>query len=110
MTNNANIPATNHIWTIQHYAKGDLKGTELAYESNALPGLKEGEVLIKTLLLSLDPSNRIWLSEEKDYLPQLQIGDVMRGQRLREGTPLTYAYYHQVKRGRTSKRMKYRDP
>jgi len=28
------------------------------------------------------------------------IGDVMRGQRLREGTPLTYSYYHQVKRGR----------
>ncbi len=32
------------------------------------------------------------------------IGEVMRGQRLREGTPLTYSYYHQVKRGRTSKR------
>ena len=32
------------------------------------------------------------------------IGDVKRGKPLREGTPLTYAYYHQVKRGRTSKR------
>lgn len=32
------------------------------------------------------------------------IGDVKRGKRLREGIPLTYAYYHQVKRGRTSKR------
>ncbi|MFX0079703.1 MAG: rubredoxin [Candidatus Hermodarchaeota archaeon] len=32
------------------------------------------------------------------------IGDVKRGKRLREGTPLTYAYYHQVKRGRTSKK------
>ena len=32
------------------------------------------------------------------------IGDVKRGKHLREGTPLTYAYYHQVKRGRTSKR------
>lgn len=32
------------------------------------------------------------------------IGDVIRGQRLREGIPLTYAYYHHIKRGRTSKR------
>jgi flavin reductase (DIM6/NTAB) family NADH-FMN oxidoreductase RutF/rubredoxin len=32
------------------------------------------------------------------------IGDVVRGQRLQEGSPLTYAYYHQVKGGKTSKR------
>jgi flavin reductase (DIM6/NTAB) family NADH-FMN oxidoreductase RutF/rubredoxin len=32
------------------------------------------------------------------------IGDVMRGQRLQEGIPLTYAYYQHVKRGRTSNR------
>jgi rubredoxin/flavin reductase (DIM6/NTAB) family NADH-FMN oxidoreductase RutF len=31
----------------------------------------------------------------------LFVGDVVRGQRLREGTPLTYAYYHQVKGGKT---------
>lgn len=32
------------------------------------------------------------------------IGDVTRGKILRDGTPLTYAYYHQVKRGKTPKR------
>ncbi len=68
-----------HAWTINHYAVGDLTGTELDWMEQAIPELAEGQVLIKTLLLTLDPSNRIWLSEEKDYLPQLQIGDVMRG-------------------------------
>lgn len=70
---------TQHAWIISHYAVGELKGTELDWVEQAIPELAEGDVLIKTLQLSLDPSNRIWLSEEKDYLPQLQIGDVMRG-------------------------------
>ena len=32
------------------------------------------------------------------------IGEVKRAKKLQEGTPLTYAYYHQVKGGKTSKR------
>jgi NADPH-dependent curcumin reductase CurA len=70
---------TQKAWIIDHYAVGELKGTELALVERPVPELGDGQVLIKTLLLTLDPSNRIWLSEEKDYLPQLQIGDVMRG-------------------------------
>ena len=34
----------------------------------------------------------------------LFVGDVVRGRRLREGIPLTYAYYHQVKGGKTPKK------
>lgn len=33
----------------------------------------------------------------------LFIGDIVSAKKLREGTPLTYAYYHQVKRGMTPK-------
>ncbi|MHA2406392.1 MAG: rubredoxin [Candidatus Hermodarchaeia archaeon] len=32
------------------------------------------------------------------------IGEVKRAKKLQEGTPLTYAYYHQVKGGKTSER------
>jgi rubredoxin/flavin reductase (DIM6/NTAB) family NADH-FMN oxidoreductase RutF len=32
------------------------------------------------------------------------IGEVKQAKKLREGTPLTYTYYHQVKGGKTSKR------
>ncbi len=34
----------------------------------------------------------------------LFVGEVMHGKRLRDGTPLTYAYYQQVKQGKTPKR------
>lgn len=70
---------TQHAWIIKHYAQGELKGTELEWVEQAIPEPAAGQVLIKTLLLTLDPSNRVWLSSEEDYLPQLQIGDVMRG-------------------------------
>ncbi|MBU2964644.1 NADP-dependent oxidoreductase [Amphritea sp. 2_MG-2023] len=66
-------------WIIKHYASGDLKGTELELIERPIPSLTKGQVLIKTIILSLDPSNRIWLSETEDYLPQLALGDVMRG-------------------------------
>lgn len=73
------MPINQECWIINHYAKDELKGTELELVYRPVPELAENQVLIKTLMLSLDPSNRLWLSEEEDYLPQLQIGDVMRG-------------------------------
>lgn len=73
------MPINQKSWIINHYAKDELKGTELELVYRPVAELAENQVLIKTLMLSLDPSNRLWLSEEEDYLPQLQIGDVMRG-------------------------------
>ena len=70
----------NDTWIINCFAtNGKLSGDELHLVTIPIPELGDGEVLLKTKLLTLDPSNRLWLSEAKDYLPQLQIGDVMRG-------------------------------
>jgi NADPH-dependent curcumin reductase CurA len=41
--------------------------------------LQDGEVLLKTLYLSLDPAMRGWLRDRRSYLPPVQIGEVMRG-------------------------------
>lgn len=41
--------------------------------------LKDGQLLVETLYLSLDPAMRGWLSDERSYLPPVQIGEVMRG-------------------------------
>ncbi|GGO88933.1 NADP-dependent oxidoreductase [Marinobacterium nitratireducens] len=68
-----------HAWIINHFAQGRLEGTELEWVERSVPDLQPGDVLIRTLMLTLDPSNLLWLSEEPDYLPQLEIGDVMRG-------------------------------
>jgi NADPH-dependent curcumin reductase CurA len=40
--------------------------------------LADGEVLVKTLALSLDPAMRGWMNEGKSYIPPVGIGEVMR--------------------------------
>lgn len=44
--------------------------------------LQDGEVILKTLYLSIDPAMRGWLDDDRSYLPPVQIGAVMRGQGL----------------------------
>jgi NADPH-dependent curcumin reductase CurA len=38
----------------------------------------EGGIVVKTLLLSLDPAMRGWMNEGKSYIPPVGIGEVMR--------------------------------
>ncbi|KAI1100914.1 hypothetical protein F4804DRAFT_344387 [Jackrogersella minutella] len=41
--------------------------------------LKDGQVLVETLYLSLDPAMRVWLNDMQSYLPPVAIGEKMRG-------------------------------
>jgi NADPH-dependent curcumin reductase CurA len=43
-----------------------------------VPEPADGEVLMKTLALSLDPAMRGWMNEGKSYIPPVGIGEVMR--------------------------------
>jgi NADPH-dependent curcumin reductase CurA len=43
-----------------------------------VPELKDGEVLIRVLYLSMDPTNRVWMRDIPQYLPPVAIGEVMR--------------------------------
>jgi NADPH-dependent curcumin reductase CurA len=42
--------------------------------------LKDGEVLLESRYLSLDPAMRGWLNDTRSYIPPVKIGEVMRGQ------------------------------
>jgi NADPH-dependent curcumin reductase CurA len=54
--------------TRQHWAMGS---TEVVDPS-------DGEVLVRTAFISIDPAMRGWLRDVKSYLPPVAIGDVMR--------------------------------
>lgn len=41
--------------------------------------LSNGQVLLQTLYLSLDPAMRGWLNDTRSYIKPVQIGEVMRG-------------------------------
>ncbi len=41
--------------------------------------LAEGQALVRVLYLSMDPTNRVWMSDIPQYMPPVAIGEVMRG-------------------------------
>lgn len=47
-------------------------------DESAVPEPGEGDALIKTLYISLDPTNRVWMVADS-YLPKVEEGAVMRG-------------------------------
>ena len=39
---------------------------------------KDKEILVKTIYLSLDPTQRTWINDARGYMKPVQIGEVMR--------------------------------
>ncbi|MGD0142697.1 MAG: NADP-dependent oxidoreductase, partial [Rhizomicrobium sp.] len=69
----------NRQWILKKRPIGDIKPGDLEFVERALPVPGPNEFLARTLYLSLDPTNRIWMSDREQYMPPVQIGDVMRG-------------------------------
>jgi NADPH-dependent curcumin reductase CurA len=44
-----------------------------------LPELADGQALVRVLYLSMDPTNRVWMSDVPQYMPPVAIGETMRG-------------------------------
>jgi NADPH-dependent curcumin reductase CurA len=42
------------------------------------PELADGQALVRVLYLSMDPTNRVWMSDIPQYMPPVAIGEVMR--------------------------------
>ncbi|MBO9698399.1 MAG: NADP-dependent oxidoreductase [Sphingopyxis sp.] len=42
------------------------------------PPVEDGEVLVRTRFLSVDPTNRVWMKDVPQYMPPVAIGEVMR--------------------------------
>ncbi|MDA0352699.1 MAG: NADP-dependent oxidoreductase [Chloroflexi bacterium] len=40
---------------------------------------EDGEVLLETLYVSIDPAMRVWMNEDPGYVPPIGLGEVMRG-------------------------------
>ena len=45
---------------------------------DVIPEISENEILVRTIYFSLDPTNRIWMSDVDQYMEPVEIGDIMR--------------------------------
>lgn len=68
----------NHQWRLAARPDGKVKESDFKWHEEAVPELADGQILIRNVYLSLDPTNRIWMATDS-YLPAVKIGDVMRG-------------------------------
>ena len=69
----------NRQWILRQRPHGLIQDGDLELVESLVPELKDGEVLVRTIYLSIDPTNRTWMNDSEGYLPPVGLGDVMRG-------------------------------
>jgi NADPH-dependent curcumin reductase CurA len=69
----------NRQWRLAQRPSGLVDADTFAWRTQPAPEPRDGEALVRALYLSLDPTNRIWITDMEQYMPPVQIGEVMRG-------------------------------
>ena len=67
----------NRQWLLAERPVGMIKETDFRWNETTVPALKDGEVLLRNLALSCDPTQRGWMSMDT-YVPAVPLGAVMR--------------------------------
>ncbi len=69
----------NKKYLLKTRPEGKVDKSTFELVNEPVTALQDGEFLLKNLYLSIDPTNRIWVSDQEQYMPPVQIGEVMRG-------------------------------
>ena len=70
----------NKSWILHKRPSGYPKSEDFRLVDSELPELSEGEILIESKFLSLDPYMRGRMNDTKSYAPSLKLGDVITGE------------------------------
>lgn len=71
--------ATNRFFTLVSRPDGELSDSDLKLHEQPITAPAEGQIQVRTTCLSIDPTIRIWMSDVPQYLPPIEIGEVVRG-------------------------------
>ena len=70
----------NKSWILHKRPSGYPKSEDFRLVESEFPELLEGEILIESKFLSLDPYMRGRMNDTKSYAPSVKLGDVMTGE------------------------------
>lgn len=73
------MPVQNRRFLLRERPSGRIGPDTFALGEQELADIGEGEALVRTEWISLDPTNRAWINDTPTYLPPVGIGEVMRG-------------------------------
>lgn len=69
----------NRAWHLVTRPEAGLDERHFELREAPVPDPGPGEVLVRTVYLSLDPTHRLWVRAEPTYMPPVGLGEVMRG-------------------------------
>jgi NADPH-dependent curcumin reductase CurA len=67
----------NRQWLLARRPKGALDAADFRLSESAIPEPADGEILVRNLYLSCDPTQRGWMARDT-YVPAIPLGDVIR--------------------------------
>ena len=67
----------NRQWILNSRPVGILTGKEFRWNETSIPKPADGQVLVRNLWLSFDPTQRNWMARNS-YVPMVPLGEVMR--------------------------------
>jgi NADPH-dependent curcumin reductase CurA len=70
--------SVNRQWVLAKRPHGMVSRSNFEFREAPVPEPRDGEVLLRNLYLSFDPTQRGWMEDRESYLPPVQIGEVMR--------------------------------
>jgi NADPH-dependent curcumin reductase CurA len=77
-------PPVNRQFILRQRPKDALAESDFEYREAPLPTPGPGQVLTRTLYISIDPANRAWMSPVPTYTKPVEVGGVMDGFTLAE--------------------------
>ncbi len=69
----------NHQWRLTARPQGRSKESDFEWREEPAAEPAEGQIRVRIIYLSLDPTNRAWMNPVDTYMPMLPLGAVMRG-------------------------------
>jgi NADPH-dependent curcumin reductase CurA len=77
---------TNRQWLLASHPKSLVTSDVLQLRESPVPVLEDGQALARVKYFSIDPTMRIWMTDIPQYMPPVQLGEVMRALGLAEIT------------------------
>jgi len=68
----------NRQWLLAKRPQGIVGRSNFEYAETPIPEPADGQVLVRNLFLSFDPTQRGWMEDRESYLPPVGLGEPMR--------------------------------
>jgi NADPH-dependent curcumin reductase CurA len=78
------MPDANRQWILAARPHGLITPEVLQLKESPLPTPQDGQALARVKYLSIDPTMRVWMADIPQYMPPVQLGEVMRSVGLAE--------------------------